>query len=184
MFVKDYWKSKELYKLISDTIPGFQSLEPGQNIFMKNHTGNLTYKVITKALKSTEQIIDDTVNSITIGKPNSTMTMVSRELVRGGVGFMSSLLKHALKAIDIDLDSDYRYDFDLYLQDIRTGENHWFRANHKQGKLEHLLSTQVVFDKDGNVVKEKGLSDRDPCQMLQSAGFKNNFTSLGQNIKG
>ena len=184
MFAKDYWKSKELYKSISNTIPGFQNLEPGQNIFIKDQEGNLSYKVMTKPLRTTEQIIDDTVNGITIGKPSSTMTMVSRELVRGGLGFMASLLKHALKSIDIDLDADQRHDFDLYLQDIKTGENHWFRANHKQGKIESLLSTQVDFDKEGNIVKDNGLTDRDPYQMLQSEAFKNNFTSLRQNVKG
>lgn len=184
MFAKDYWKSKELYKSISDAIPEFENLQIGQSISINDDNGNLSYKVMTKPLRTTEEIIDDTVSGITIGKPSSTMTMVSRELVRGGLGFMASLLKHALKSIDIDLDADQRHDFDLYLQDMKTGENHWFRANHKQGKLESLLSMQVDFDKDGNVVKEKGLSDRDPYQMLQSEEFKNNFTSLRQNIKG
>lgn len=184
MFAKDYWKSKELYKGISDAIPGFKNLEPGESIFIKDQGGNLSYKVMTKPLKTIEQRIDETAKGIIIGKPDSRMTMISRELVKGGLGFMASILNHALKSIDIDIESDQKHDFDLYLQDMKTGENYWFRANHKQGKLESLLSLEVEFDKDGNVVKEKGITNRDPHQMLTSEAFKNNFTSLRQNIKG
>ena len=183
MWADNYWKSKELYKEVSRVIPGFENLEPGQDIFIKDQKGNLSYKVIAKPLPT----LDDSVSGIVIGgKPDSRITMATREVAKVGLRAMFGLFREAFKAVNIDLEAITKNDFDLYLQNIKTGENIWLRVNHKQEKVQGMLTFLVDYDKEGNITDAKenwGGSRHSPEEIIRSEEFKSNFTSLHQNIK-
>ena len=187
MWADNFWKAKELYKDISKAIPGFENLEPGQSISIKDQEGNLAYKISTVKVGTPMENIEKGVGGIVVnGKPNSVMTMATRGAVYLGATSLYKLMDVFFKEVlDRDLEADQKYDFDLHLQDIKAGTSHQFRGNHVQSKLEELLPALVVdFDKEGNVTKQKGLhSSADPHQALTSEEFKSNFTSLHQNIK-
>ena len=186
MQAQDYWKSKELYNTISDAIPGFKNIKPGQSISIEDDNGNVSYKVMTVPVNSPLENLRNLADEIVIGnKPDSNITMLAREgayLALSGVyAVMDVFFKQAL---EFDLEADQKHDFDLCLSDVKSGEFHWFRANHQQGKLENLLSHRVDFDDKGDVTQTKGVFYRDYYKMFKSEEFKNNFTSLHQNIKG
>ena len=188
MWANNYWQSLELYKDIVDTIPEFKNLPIGQSLSVNDTDGNLLYNIITEPLPTREENLDSIVSDIVIGKPDSQITMAVREVAKFGLRSVFTVMLEALKAVDIDIEAITRGDFDLYVEDVQAGENHWFRANHLQEKIMGLASFSVDYDKDGNLIGNSINNRNRPCkqpeELLRSEEFKTKCSVLHQNIKG
>ena len=81
-----------------------------------------------------------------------------------------------------------RKEVNYWIQDIENNQVHQVRVNQREGTMSYLSTHKVEFDEQG---QPKGFPHRrneiektDFREMVRSEEFKNNFTSLRQNIKG
>lgn len=183
---QEYWLSKIFYNDLVKAIPTFEGLKPSENIRVEDRESNLSYQVLTTPLRSLDERLENAANNLVGGKPSSQMTMISRDLIKGGLGFGAMIMRGIFHSLNVpDAFEQTKDDFHVFLQDIKGNKVHFLSVNHEQSRMVYHYSQNVEFNNKGKVVKEGKLNflENDKFHdLLTSDKFRDNFKSLKQNI--
>lgn len=160
----DLWTGRMLYREFCSSVPNFNEVREGKKgeYTTFNQEGKPVYKITENKF---DRLNSDFLNFFEVMSSVFPSLTPFVEQIRGS-----------------------RKEVNYWIQDIENNQVHQVRVNQREGTMNYLSTHEVEFDEQG---KPKGFPHRsneiektDFREMVRSEEFKNNFTSLRQNIKG